>query len=120
MHTDTPDITVTTHWLGSYFDAWRRGATASSAARGGAGGAPAVNLAVDPYVASVMCAQCSLSYPQDAAKQLNVIARAGGPVACSTSASCSQRQAWQAVAGIGDGESKPFNLGSTCAGYVCS
>lgn len=115
--TDTPDISVTTHWLGSYFDAWRRGATAASAPRGGA---PATNLAVDPYVASVMCAQCSLSYPQDAAKQLNVIARAGGPVACSTSASCNQREAWQAAAGIGDGESAPFNPASSCQNYVCS
>jgi hypothetical protein len=110
---DVPDITVTTHWLGSYFDAWRRGYALRSKE------GPA-SLATDPHIAAVNCDECSLSYPTDRAKQLNVPARSAGPIACSTPASCSSEAAWQVVAAAGDVVLRKWNASSTCAGYICT
>jgi hypothetical protein len=107
---DAPDFTVTTHWLGPYLDAWRR---AHAAALG-------VKLASDPLIASVVCEACSLSFPNDRAKQLNVPARAGGPIGCSTSASCSQQSAWDAVVAIKAKVVRSFNPASVCRNYICT
>jgi hypothetical protein len=112
---DVPDISVTTHWLGSYFDAWRRGR--ALALQGGRGNATRPH----PLVAAVMCDECSLRLPLEPAKQLNVVARAGGPVGCSCSSSCSSSGAWEAATGVGDGLlSREFNPNSTCVGYLCT
>lgn len=108
---DTPDFTVTTHWLGPYLDAWRRAHTSALAE---------YVLAEDPHVKSVLCDECSLSFPKDRDKQLNVPARAGGPIGCCTSASCSIRSAWNAVASVGDELTRSFNPQSTCTGYICT
>lgn len=110
MRPDPPDLTVTTHWLGSYLDAWRRGY------------ASALNsyLNDDPRVLAVMCDECSLNFPLDRAKQLNVVARAGGPMGCSTSASCNKRTAFNAVAQIGDHFLRKFNPASICLTFVCT
>jgi hypothetical protein len=107
---DAPDFTVTTHWLGPYLDAWRR---AHAAALG-------IKLASDPLIASVICEACSLSFPNDRAKQLNVPARAGGPIGCCTSASCSQQSAWDAVVAIKAQVIRSFNPASVCRGYICT
>lgn len=107
---DTPDFSVMTHWLGAYLDAWRRAHTAAVTSA----------LVSSPYITSVMCQQCSLSFPTDRAKQLNVPARAGGPVACCTTASCSQRSAWEAVAGVGSTLSRSYDPASTCDGFICT
>lgn len=107
---DRPDIALNTHWLGAYFDAWRRGHASASG----------TDLGKDPYIKSVVCDECSLSFPHDHAKQLNVIARAGGPVGCSSAASCSRRDAWSAVADVGGEFAVRFNPASACVGYVCT
>lgn len=101
---DVPDLTVTTHWLGSYMDAWRR-ATSDMADTSG--------------VASVMCDACALQY-LDRDQQLNVPARAGGPVACGTSSSCNRLPAWQAATAVGTMVIKSFSPLSSCVTYVCS
>ncbi|KAF8058124.1 hypothetical protein HT031_005784 [Scenedesmus sp. PABB004] len=107
---DLPDLSVTTHWLGSYLDAWRRGFVAAT------GRSPAA----DPRLANVACSECSRTF-MDRAAQANLPARAGGPVACSVSASCSRADAWDAAAALGGGASvKRFNPFSVCLGYQCT
>lgn len=107
---DVPDFTVSTHWLGPYMDAWRRAHTSVLKS----------DLSADPYVLSVLCEECSLSFPHDRNKQLNVPARAGGPIGCCTSASCSVQAAWSAVATIGEHLSRSFNPKSVCMSYICT
>lgn len=107
---DAPDFTVSTHWLGSYLDAWRRAYTAVYNE----------TLAEDIFVSSVMCSQCSLSFPEDRAKQLNVPARAGGPIGCSTTASCTEKPAWEAAALVGTQLTRSFNPASTCDKFTCT
>lgn len=137
-HRDPSDLTLTTHWLGPYLDAWRRAhataypmnirktphltANVTMEATNGTTLAmlQSVNLATDPCITSIMCEECSLSFPNDRNKQLNVPARAGGPIGCCTSASCSMQSAWDAVATIGAQITRTFNPLSVCSGYICT
>ncbi|KAF6261022.1 hypothetical protein COO60DRAFT_1459317 [Scenedesmus sp. NREL 46B-D3] len=84
---DVPDLSVRTHWLGSYLDAWRQHYLQATGR----------SLAGDVHMGSIMCAECSLSF-LNLAKQMNVPARAGRPVTCAVHASCNSRRAWDAVA----------------------
>lgn len=111
---DTPDYTVTTHWLGPYLDAWRRAHAAMLP------GASPIELATNPWITSVVCRECSLSFPDNKAKQLNVPARAGGPIGCCTSASCSLESAFDVVARVAGRVSRPFNPDSVCQGFICT
>lgn len=104
------DLTVSTHWLGPYLDAWRRAHVAKFDS----------DLSTEPCITSVLCEQCSLSFPEDRAKQLNVPARAGGPIACCTSASCSLQSAWDAAVTIGPQLMRSFNPDSVCKGFICT
>jgi pimeloyl-ACP methyl ester carboxylesterase len=113
---DPHDLTLSTHWLGPTMDAWRRAVAAAAASVLSVDAA-----AADPHMASVMCSECSLSFPHDRAKQLNVPVRAGGPVGCCTSASCSVQSAWDAAATLTGGLiTRSFNPLSVCSGYLCT
>lgn len=106
---DVPDLTIRTHWLGSYFDAWRRHYVQATG----------LSLANDVRLQSVMCEACSLSF-LSLAKQLNVPARAGGPVTCAVHANCNNRRAWDAAALVGSTYTKSYNPLSLCMTYICS
>jgi hypothetical protein len=106
---DVPDLSVRTHWLGSYLDAWRRHYAQATG----------MNLADDVRLRSVMCADCSLSF-LNIAKQINVPARAGGPVTCAVHANCNNRRAWDAAALVDGTYMKSYNPLSVCMQYICS
>lgn len=106
---DLPDLTIKTHWLGAYLDAWRRGVA----------GATGHDLADSVQVQNVICAECN-SVVEGLNQQVNMPARAGGPVTCSATASCKMPRAWEAAASVGSRYTKGYNPLSTCLGYLCT
>jgi pimeloyl-ACP methyl ester carboxylesterase len=107
---DVPDLSIRTHWLGSYLDAWRRHYMQATG----------LELADDARLRSVMCEECSLTF-LNIAKQINVPARAGGPVTCAVHANCSNRRAWDAAALVGSSTyMKSYSPLSVCMQYLCS
>lgn len=106
---DEVDVTFTTHVLGSYVDAWRRGYMAHKG----------LTLAGDARLAAVMCSECTM--PATSLSQVAAPARAGGPVACNTDASCSNKLAWDAAASVRHSFTVAYpGQESVCNGFMCS
>uniref|UniRef100_A0A383VAG6 Fungal lipase-type domain-containing protein n=1 Tax=Tetradesmus obliquus TaxID=3088 RepID=A0A383VAG6_TETOB len=113
---DSADMSIATHMLGAYFDAWRRGHLASK------GSDPADDI----RTAAVLCQECVdlknarkfrltrvnpfLSFPP---------ARAGGPVTCFNSDNCRVQRAWTAATSLGSTSTAAVVMLTGCSGYMC-
>jgi pimeloyl-ACP methyl ester carboxylesterase len=106
---DEVDATASTHQLGSYFDAWRRGYMKYKGH----------NLSKDVRVEAVMCSGCTVNTQRFKREQLRCPARAGGPVTCTVDAACSSAAAFGATLAVGS--ITPFRSANmtTCQAYLC-
>lgn len=108
------DTTGATHMLGSYFDAWRRGHLLAKGS----------DLATDPRTLAVMCQECAYRVTPGLTalvRQLNVPARAGGPVTCGVSTSCSNQRAWNAATSVGRTYAAAWDSSlGVCTGFRCT
>lgn len=107
---DEIDFSASTHMLGSYFDAWRRGYLAYQGN----------NLASDSRVLAVMCQQCTVATNM-ALEQMNLPARAGGPVTCAVDTQCSRQDAFLAAATVGKWVNVRWSgQTSSCNAFKCT
>lgn len=67
----------------------------------------------------LLCGNFPSAVPTDML-QLNTPSRAGGPVTCAVQASCSNSQAWDAAALVGNTYVKSYSPLSRCVGYICT
>ncbi|WIA37254.1 hypothetical protein OEZ86_014200 [Tetradesmus obliquus] len=113
---DGPDTSGSTHMLGAYFDAWRRGHLASKGS----------DLAKDARTAAVLCEQCTdkrllqnMRLTRLDAMVANPPARAGGPVTCFNNDACRVQRAWSAATSVGSSFTAAAATLTGCSGYVC-